>query len=212
MKRLKEEFHKLSSENRLYQVDHPVIGLTGGIATGKSTVAKYFEENDIPVISADALVKTVYSKPETIEFVKENWPESLTEGEIDFSILRKIAFSEDSNREKIEQFIYARMPEAFKEHYNKFDSPELMVYDVPLLFEKGLAPLVDLSVCVYAPREIQIQRLKERDSIDDALASQILASQIDIEDKKEAADFIIDNSRGLEDLKKNFEKFIKKIS
>lgn len=208
--KLKDEFIKLTDEQRLYQVKHPVIGLTGGIATGKSTVSRLFAKEGVPVISADALVKTIYEKSKTIEFIKSNWPSSIIKNEIDFSILRKIAFSEDGHREKIEQFIYAQMPEVFMEHYSQFKEPELMVYDVPLLFEKGLAPLVDLSVCVYAPRELQIQRLKDRDGTDLPLANQILESQIDIEDKKEAADIIIDNSRGLDELEINFKRFVKK--
>jgi len=212
MKKLRDEFVKLKPEERLYQVDHPVIGLTGGIATGKTTVSRLFAKEGIPVISADALVKTVYEKSETIKFINENWPSAVNNNEVDFSILRKIAFSENSNREKIEQFIYSRMPEAFKEHYSMFKNPSLMVYDVPLLFEKGLAPLVDISICVYAPREIQVKRLLERDGTDLALAEKILSAQIDIEDKKEAADFIIDNSRGLDELNSNFNKFLKKIS
>lgn len=210
--KLKAEYQKLTENNRLYNVAHPVIGLTGGIATGKSTVASLFEKEGVPVVSADVLVKLVYKREDTIEFIKENWPDAFIDGLIHFGTLRKIAFSEDLNREKIEQFIYKRMPEAFNEVYSTFSSPTLMVYDVPLLFEKNLAPLVDVSVCVYTPREIQIQRLKERDGIDDELASQILATQIDIEDKKEAADFIIDNSGDLMDLKKNFQRFLKKIS
>ena len=211
MKKLKNEHISLKPEERLYQVEHPVIGLTGGIATGKSTVAKLFEADGIPVISADALVKTVYTKDETVAFIKENWLDALVDGSIDFKILREIAFSEDSNREKIEEFIYARMPEAFKEHYSKIDEPTLLVYDVPLLYEKNLTPLVDVNVCVYAPRELQIQRLKERDSIDADLAKKILGTQMDIEEKKEAADYFIDNSKDLEELDKKFKKFLNKI-
>ena len=92
MKKLKEEFIKLSKADRLYKVEHPVIGLTGGIATGKSTVSRFFAKEGIPVISADALVKTIYEKSDTIEFVKNNWPSSIVNNNIDFSILRKIAF------------------------------------------------------------------------------------------------------------------------
>lgn len=212
MKKLKEELIKLNPEERLYQVSHPVIGLTGGIATGKSTVSRLFAKEGIPVISADALVKTVYEKNETIKFVKDNWSSAVVNNEVDFKVLRKIAFSDEEDREKLEKFIYARMPKAFKEHYSMFQSPSLMVYDVPLLFEKGLAPLVDISICVYAPREIQIKRLEERDGTNLELAEKILSSQIDIEDKKEAADFIIDNSHGLDELNSNFEKLLKKIS
>lgn len=209
---LKEQYQRLKPEERLYQVDHPVIGLTGGIATGKSTVAKLFSDAGVPVVSADELVKHVYQATETIEFIKSQWPEALIDGIIDFPTLRRIAFADEQNREKIEQFIYARMPDAFKDFYGKFDSPELMVYDVPLLFEKNLAPLVDISVCVYCPREYQLRRLVARDNIDDELANQILDSQMDIEDKKEAADFILDNTGSLEELEKNFKNFLKRIS
>ncbi len=209
MKELKPELIKLSKADRLYQVEHPVIGLTGGIATGKSTVAKLFEEFGIPVISADALVKEVYKMPEALIFVEKHWPSTIEKKTIRFDLLRKVAFSDDKNRELIEGFIYSKMKLAFDKFYSSLGNPRLLVYDVPLLFEKNLAPKVDLSICVYTSREIQTKRLLLRDSIDIELAKKILNAQMDIEEKRKAADFQINNSGNLDDLKKEFENCLK---
>ena len=211
MKEIKAELIKLTKSQRLYQVSHPVIGLTGGIATGKTTVAKLFEESGIPVISADFLVKEVYKMPEALEFILMHWPETVKNNSIQFELLRKIAFSNDKNRELIESFIYSKMKLAFDKTYSLLKSPTLLVYDVPLLFEKNLNPKVDLSICVYTSREVQTERLLKRDSIDIALAEKILNSQWDIEDKKKAADFVIDNSGDLEKLKIEFDKNLKQL-
>jgi dephospho-CoA kinase len=211
MKNLKKEFIKRSSNDRLYGISIPVIGLTGGIATGKSTVAELFERAGISVISADVLVKEVYKMPEALEFVQRNWPKTVVNGVIRFDLLREVAFTDDTNREQIENFIYSKMKLAFDELYSKLNSPSLLIYDVPLLFEKKLESKVDLSICVYTPREIQISRLLKRDSINTELAEKILSSQWDIEEKRKAADFHIDNSGDLIDLKKQFEKVLKHL-
>ncbi|MFT6068260.1 MAG: dephospho-CoA kinase [Bacteriovoracaceae bacterium] len=209
MKELKPELIRLSKTDRLYGVDHPVIGLTGGIATGKSTVAKLFQDLGIPVVSADTLVKEVYKMPEALDFVKKHWPTTIIEETIRFDLLRKVAFSDDKNRELIEGFIYSKMKIAFDKFYSNLDDPSLLVYDVPLLFEKKLESKVDLSICVYTSRDIQIQRLLKRDSIDNELAEKILNAQWDIEEKKKAADYLIDNSGSLDDLKKQFDQCLK---
>jgi dephospho-CoA kinase len=211
MKELKQEFIKLSSKERLYSVTHPIIGLTGGIATGKSTVAKLFQESGIPVISADSLVKEVYKMPEALDFVASNWPETVIKDTIRFDLLRKVVFKDDNNREKIETFIYSKIKMAFDASYTLLDSPTLLVYDVPLLFEKKLGSKVDISICVYAPRKIQIERLLKRDSIDSELAEKILSTQWEIDKKREAADLVIDNSGGIEDLKKEFDQALKRL-
>lgn len=211
MKKLKDQFIKRTTSDRLYGLSIPVIGLTGGIATGKSTVAELFEGVGIPVISADILVKEVYKMPEALEFVQTRWPTTVVDGVIRFDLLRKTVFSDDQNRAQIENFIYSKMKLAFDGFYSKLNSPSLLVYDVPLLFEKKLETKVDLSICVYAPREIQISRLLKRDSIDTELAEKILSAQWDIEEKRKAADLHIDNSGDLSELNKQFQKSLKHL-
>lgn len=209
--KLKSELVRLNSKQRLYQLPIPILGLTGGIATGKSTVANLFKQKVIPVISADALVKSIYALTESQDFVTDNFSEAINGANIDFQALRKIAFSSEKSKSLIEDFIYQRLPKAFMNAYKEFKNPSLLIYDVPLLFEKKLEPLVDLSICVYAPREVQIERLLQRDSIEYELAEKIISSQLDIEKKKDSASFCINNSGSPKELKDNFSIFTEKV-
>ncbi len=211
MKKLKDSLIKQTEDTRLYQIPVPIIGLTGGIGTGKSTVADLFRKKGIPVIDADKLVKNIYLKPETHTFIKKNFPEAYHDEKIDFRKIREIVFANQDSKELLENFIYSHMPFEFKQAFWEFNKPSFIVYDVPLLFEKKLHQLIDLSVCVYAPREVQIERLMSRDQIDRVLSENILANQIDIEEKKRLADFVIENISDLNKLETEFESFLKCI-
>ena len=212
MKRLKREFHKLKQQDRLFELSVPLIGLTGSIATGKSAASTFFNVRGCSIVCADTLVKTIYSKPSSVSFIKTLSPNAITEdNKIDFKILRKLFFSSAEIKSKIESFIYAQIPQAFLEEHKKFSSPEFIIYDVPLLFEKKMEPKFDLTVCIYTTKALQIERLVERDQIEKGLAEKIIQSQIDIEKKKKLADFFIDNSKSKEIFQENLETFSNKI-
>jgi dephospho-CoA kinase len=106
MKKLANKWITKNSNNRLYQIPVPIIGLTGGIGTGKSIVAKIFKERGIAVIDADRLVKNIYQRPETLEFIKTFFPEAIENSTISFSKLREIAFRDPAQRQKIENYLY----------------------------------------------------------------------------------------------------------
>jgi len=205
---LKNELIKFTKSNRLYQLEVPVIGLTGGIATGKSTVAKLFKALNFPVIDADSLVKSVYQKKEVFDFIQTNYPDSIVNQVIDFKVLRTIAFSNETEIKKIETEIYRHLPQEFLKTFSTFQSPRFVIYDVPLLFEKGLDKLVDQKIVVYSPESLQIQRLIKRDQVTSLDAHKILSHQIPIEDKKLLADFVIDNSKSEIELEKNFQNIV----
>jgi len=207
--KLKNNLVKLSSDKRLYQLEVPVVGLTGGIASGKSTVSQALEAKGLPVINADHLVKSIYSYEETISFISLEFPEAVIKGQIDFKVLRQKVFLNREAKELVERFIYQRLPEAFLSAFNKFKDPECIVYDVPLLFEKGLENLVDINVLVYAPRKIQRTRLMTRDGHLEEMANNILGQQMNIEDKKLKAEFVIDNSQTEEELAENINQFLR---
>jgi dephospho-CoA kinase len=211
MKKLKNSLIKHTDKSRLYQIPVPIIGLTGGISTGKSTVADLFRKKGIPVIDADKNVKNIYQMPETITFIKNKFPEVVHNHIIDFKKLREIVFSNTDAKILIEEFIYAHLPNEFKQAFYLFDNPPFIVYDVPLLFEKQLHLLVDVTICVYSSRKQQIERLIKRDQIDRSLAEKILANQQDIEVKKKLADFVILNTEKAEDLEINFNDFFLKL-
>ncbi len=211
MKKLKNNLVKLAQEDRLYNTPIPIIGLTGGIGTGKSTVAAALRKQGLPIIDADANVKMVYQKAETVDFIRQNFPAAFVKGQIDFKKLREIVFANTDARTLLEGYIYSHLPQVFKEAFSLFEKPAVIIYDVPLLFEKQLHLLVDVSVCVYAPREVQIERLMARDHSSRELAESILESQLDIEEKKKLSDFIIENTGDLNHLEKNIQEFISNV-
>jgi len=201
---------KISSD-RLYQIPVPIIALTGGIACGKSTVAKLFKDKNIPLISADELVKEIYLEDEALKFIQGLLPAAIENSKINFSVLRQIVFSKPDIKQKVEDFIYQRLPQKFLNAFIQFSAPRILIYDVPLLFEKKLDTKVDKIICVYCPRSEQIKRLLKRDNITLDLAENMLKQQIDIEIKKNAADYVINNTQDLAFLEKEFQETFEQI-
>ncbi len=209
--KLRRELIKRLPQQRLYQLSVPIIGLTGGIATGKTTVSNLLNQKGLAVINADSLVKEIYSWPETIQFVQDHFPHAIAEEKILFPILRQTVFNNLAAKDLIEKFIYQRLPLAFQSAFERLSSPAFVIYDVPLLFEKGLDQLVDTTTLVYAPRSVQKERLIKRDQISSALAENILDQQMDIETKKTKAEFIIDNTKTDTELLKEVDSFLQKV-
>lgn len=206
--KLKQEYISKNSSSRLHNLDVPIIGLTGGIATGKSTAASTLADQGILVINADHLVKNIYATEEMVNFVKQKYPDVISEESIDFKKLREMAFSDLEVRTALETEIYAKLPAVFLEEYTRAGKPEIVVYDVPLLFEKGLDSKVDLKVCVYADQKTQLERLTKRDNVSKEQAQLALANQTDIEEKKSNSDAVIENIGTLEQLNSNVADFI----
>ncbi|MEH0862011.1 MULTISPECIES: dephospho-CoA kinase [unclassified Halobacteriovorax] len=205
--KLKKKYISLKKDKRLYEMPCPIVGLTGGIATGKSTVSKILKEKNFPIIDADALVKEVYKSKESIEHLKKYYSQVINdEDEINFKLLREYFFQDIQIQNDIESLIYRQLPEIFLNAYKDLGSPKVIIYDVPLLFEKNLAPFIDFKVVVYCPRAKQVERLMARDGIEKDLACKILSKQINIEEKAKLADYVIDNSGSAEDL--NLKQFL----
>jgi len=200
MKKLKSKWITKTPESRLYQIPVPIIGLTGGIATGKSTVAEILRAQGFPIIDADRLVKNVYATDEAVSFVSANFSSAVVDGKIDFKKLRAEVFNDHKKQEQIEQFVYSKLPAEFVKAYHAFKDPAFVIYDVPLLFEKKLDQKIDVSVCVYSPRTFQLDRLMKRDSIEADLANKILDKQMDIEEKKNLSDLFIENVKDQHEL------------
>lgn len=191
---------------RLYELSIPVIGLTGGIATGKSSFAHLFRAKGIHVIDADQLIKKIYKKENVIAFIQGRVPEAFENGQINFRHLREHVFGQADLKAELEQFLYGHMPEAFKEELSLRPHAKWVVYDVPLLFERSLNFRVDRSIVVYTTPEIQIERLMKRDNITEDFAKRIISHQMPINEKKNLADYVVDNSGGPQDHPNLFEK------
>jgi len=207
MLELKQEFNRLSTETRLYQTRVPLIGLTGGIGTGKSTVSTLLRKFSIPVIDADKLVKEIYQDRDFHHFLNSIFPE-IDSHKIDFKLLRNLVFNSPERKKKLEYEIQHRLPAKFNSEINTTNAP-YYIYDVPLLFERQLETKLDATVLVYAPKEIQLKRALTRDHEHDPDSiKKIIEHQFDIETKKTRSEFIVDNSKDLLHLEKQVEQML----
>ncbi len=207
----KSNLSRLNPEDRIHKLDTIIIGLTGGIGTGKTTASKILQRHGAKIIDADKCVKNIYAKGLINKFLSENIPETIANNKIDFSLLREIIFNNKELRNKIELEIYKHLPAEFSAAYEALGRPPVIFYDVPLLFEKGIDSHVDVSLCIYAPKELQIQRVLNRDNSKKTVIESIINSQMDIEEKKRKSDYVIDNSRTESDLEKNIISFLDQV-
>lgn len=194
-----------------------LLGVTGGIASGKSTVARMLEELGAPIIDFDLLSRVVVEpgKPawqDIVSFFGEQV--LLPDQTLDRKKLSEIVFRDMEKRKKLEGFTHPRIHGEFvrlvKEHTARNPAVIIQVV-IPLLIEVNLQYLFHKLLLVYIPRESQIQRLMERDGISREMAQSILAAQLPIDEKRAYADYIIDNSGSLEETKKQVEKVWRKL-
>lgn len=169
-----------------------VIGITGSIGTGKSTVSKYLQNKGYRVLDADVIAKGELEDPEVAaEIAAVFGPEILTDGQVDRKKLGGLIFRDSEKRKKLNALIHPRVIKTIEE---ELESTEGLVFvDIPLLYEAGLEYLCDKILVVYASRRTQIARLTERDGIGEEYALLKIEAQMDIEEKKKLADFLVDN-------------------
>ncbi|MBP1930313.1 dephospho-CoA kinase [Ammoniphilus resinae] len=194
-----------------------IIGLTGGIACGKSTVAKMLSDLGSIIVDADKIAREVVEPGQAgLLQIVERFGEGVlfADGTLNRKALGAIVFSDLSARQDLNQILHPLIRQVMKERKEQALAlnPPLVVLDIPLLFESKLQQMVEKVVVVYIPRKLQLQRLMERDQISMQEAEQRIASQMDIEKKKELADFVIDNSGSIEETKRLVEDIFTKLS
>jgi dephospho-CoA kinase len=184
-----------------------LVGLTGGIATGKSTAARLFAERGAIVVDADVLARRAVA-PGTacLEAIRQEFGARVLrpDGSLDREALGALAFSDEAARERLNAIVHPQVAvEAEKELEAACarDPRAIVIYDVPLLFEVGMEGRFDRVVVVYVPREIQLRRLQGRDGVTRAEAEARLSSQWDIEEKVRRADHVLDNRGSVERLR-----------
>lgn len=199
MKDLAAKWKRLTSEQRLYERSYPIVALTGGVASGKSTVATFLKEQGVPMISADQLIKDIYAWKETQIWIKDLAPDAITEAGIDFPVLRKRAFSDASLKAQLESYLYERLSRAFEAAEKKFPRIQWLVYEIPLLFERNLEKKFDVVIVSWVRRDVQKTRLLSRDPHTTVeIAEAILNQQMSLDEKKLKADLVFDNSGPLD--------------
>lgn len=185
-----------------------IIGITGGIGSGKSTVAKLLAENLSSVlIDADKLSREVMTGEDIKEQIKLNIsPDVFDENNIlDRKKLADIIFNDDKMRNKLNEIVHPLVRELFWERVNENQNADFIIYDCPLLIEAGLTEDVDCIVIVYLDYETQIQRVMIRDKCSRDVAVSKINAQMDMDDKIKFGDFVIYNDSGIDELKKSIE-------
>ncbi len=181
-----------------------VVGLTGGIATGKSTVAGIFLEAGARLIDADRIAREVVRKgsPAHREIVAHfGTGVLLDDGEIDRKRLAAIIFNNPTEQRTLEHIVHPLVKREVDRRMDRIrqQAPEaLVVVDIPLLFEAGMQRGLDEVIVVYVPEQVQLDRLMARDGLAEPDALARIRAQMPIESKKARATRVIDNSGSLE--------------
>ncbi|KAJ3573378.1 hypothetical protein NP233_g2472 [Leucocoprinus birnbaumii] len=194
-----------------------VVGLTGGIATGKSSVSSILKAHNVPIIDADIIAREVVmpGTPGLRKIVKTFGEDVLLpDGSLDRKKLGSIIFPDETKRKQLNSIVHPAVRKAMLWAVVKcwVRGEKWCVLDVPLLIEGPLWKLVGLVVVVYCSPEVQLQRLMLRDNSNETDASARLNSQIPITKKIEYADIVIDNSGTKDELEAKVTAFIEKMN
>lgn len=196
-----------------------VIGLTGGIGTGKSTVSQILKDRGFSVIDLDVISHEVIEFSSVVEKIVQNFGrEVLDEDEagnctISREKLGKIIFSDKKKRLALNSIMH---PEILKVMHKKIlecksEKNKIIFVEVQLLFEVQWEKEFDYILLVAAKRDMQVRRVLERDKRSEEEALNIINSQMSLDEKREKSDFVIENDGNMDDLNKKVDKFLKSL-
>ncbi|MBC1443132.1 dephospho-CoA kinase [Listeria seeligeri] len=189
------------------------IGLTGSVATGKSTVSKMIQKAGIPLVDADIAARKVV-EPGTeglAEIVAYFGKEILlADGSLNRPKLADIIFKNEEKRQKLNEITHPRVKDYMLAERKRFlaAGEKVVFFDIPLLFESHLESLVDQIVVVWVTPETELKRLMERNNLTKEAALARINSQMGIDEKAKKADFVINNNESLEKTEKQVSAFI----
>ena len=159
------------------------IGITGSIGTGKTTIANIFALFKIPIFDADREIKNILKKKKIKQKLKNIWPLIVKKDQIDKLKLREIIFSNNTEKNKLEKLLYPYLEIELKIFEAANDKKNILVYDVPLIYETKTEKRYDKILLAHCNKEIQRERVLTRDNISISLFEKILASQLSFDDK-----------------------------
>ena len=197
-----------------------IIGLTGGIGTGKSTVSRKLRERGYPVIDLDVISREVIEYPEVINELVRNFGIEILESQNNISgkksisrnKLRQTVFKEEKKVSVLNSIMHPPIVEEMRRQVENFKKNYKTVFvEVQLLFEAKLEKEFDLTVLVYADKKTQLERVLKRDGRKEEEVQQIINAQMDMTEKRRVSNYIIENNGDSEMLDLEIEKFIKKL-
>lgn len=194
-----------------------LIGLTGGIASGKSLVATVLAELGAKIIDADMIAKKLTSPGSTIlfEIWEEFGDEVMTfEGTLNREELGNIVFASHEKKKKLESILHPYIITEIKRQvteYKRADADAIIVVDLPLLYEVGMQSLFDYVWVVWLDEKTQLQRLMKRDGLNEDSALNRIRAQMKLDEKAGRADVVIDNTGTYEDTRKQVKEALNEL-
>ena len=190
-----------------------VLGLTGSIGMGKSTTAKMFAAEGVPVYDADAAVHRLYAGEATAA-IETAFPGSTADGRVDRDRLAKIVLGDPAAIKRLEALVHPLVHQA-REHFlqqAEQSGAAVAVLDIPLLFETGGDKRCDAVVVVSAPAEMQRARAFERPGMSEEKLAVLIAKQVPDAEKRARADFVVDTSHGFEHARAQVREILQRVS
>ncbi|WP_050181149.1 dephospho-CoA kinase [Domibacillus robiginosus] len=193
-----------------------IIGLTGGIASGKSTVSDMLKEKGFPVIDADIAARAVVEPGQpALQKIADTFGRDIlsSDGTLNREKLGSVIFHDEEKRKQLNEIVHPAVRAWMMAEKDKAidKGHKTIVFDVPLLFESKLTWMADRTLLIYVAPPIQLERLMKRNGYTEEEASARIASQMPIEEKKELADDIIDNSGTKEETAKQLEQWLARL-
>ncbi len=197
-----------------------IVGLTGGIGTGKSTVSRKLRERGYPVIDLDVISREVIEYPEVIDELVRNFGNEILENQdntsrkksISRNKLRQTVFKEEKKVSVLNSIMHPPIVEEMRRQIEELKKSYKTVFvEVQLLFEAKLEKEFDIIVLVYADKKTQLERVLKRDGRSEGEVQQIINAQMDMTEKRRLSNYIIENNGDSEMLDLEIEKFIKKL-
>ncbi len=193
-----------------------LFGLTGGIASGKSAVAKHLRARGVPVIDADQLAREVVVPGSSgLDEIVKKYGKGilLPNGELDRKALAKIMFDDPEQRKIVNAIVHPRVTALTLERANELreKGEPLACYEAALIIENGVADAFRPLVVVSVPEEVQIERARERDAASAEDIKARIRAQVPLAKKLEVADFVIENTGTIEDLSRRTDEVLAEI-
>lgn len=191
-----------------------VVGLTGGIASGKTTVLQEFKQLGIPTIDCDILARKAVTKGQpALQKISQKFGRVILKknGTLHRKKLAKIIFNDDKKRKNLENILHPAILKLLKEKIKLMARP-MVIVDIPLLFEAHWTPQVDAIVLVKIPKPLQIQRLMRRNHYSKAQAMERIQTQWPTEKKAKLADYIVDNSKNRKSVSTQIKKILTSLN
>ena len=190
-----------------------ILGLTGSIGMGKSTTAKLFADEGVPVHDSDAVVHRLYEN-DAVAAIEAAFPGAAVNGKIDRQKLGAMVVNDAAALKRLEGIVHplVRQSETKFLEAARAKGETIVLLDIPLLYETGGEKRVDAVVVVTAPADIQRQRVLERPGMTPAKLDALLAKQMPDAEKRARADFIVDSGGGLDSARQQVRDILRKIA